>query len=96
MIINERTHLLIEDILGSKARIKILKELAINSELTISQIIKQTRLNHSNALRHLEFLKYLDLVQEKKFGRIKIFRYKIENLKARSLKNFIEIWERNY
>jgi len=35
----------------------------------------------------------MNLVQEKHFGRIKIYRYKIENIKARSLSKFINIWE---
>ena len=87
---------LIEDLLGSRARVKILKTLAIYEELTISLIIKKTRLNYSCVLKHLNFLKMNNLIQEKKFGRIKIFRYKSENMKARSLKNFIEIWEGGY
>ena len=98
----------IEDLLGSKARIKILKSLALNGELNISLIISKTRLNHSNVLKHLEILKNLNvlkhlnllesynLIQKKKFGRIKIYRYKDENIKARSLKKFIQIWEGLY
>jgi len=94
MIIDEQTernH--IEDLLGSKARIKILKMLAKNNELNISLIITKTNLNHKNVLKHLNFLKSLNFVQEKKFGRIKIYRYKNENIRARYLKKFIEFWE---
>jgi len=87
---------LIEDLLGSRARVKILKALAINEELTISLIIKKTKLNYNNVSKHLDYLKIVDLVQEKKFGRIKIYRFKSENLKARSFKNFIKIWEERY
>jgi len=83
----------IENLLGSRAKIKILKTLAANSELSITQIIRNTKLNHSSVKFHLNHLKLLNLVQEKNFGRIKIFRYKNENLKAKSLKKFIEIWE---
>ncbi|HEY0087395.1 MAG TPA: winged helix-turn-helix domain-containing protein [Candidatus Lokiarchaeia archaeon] len=86
----------VEDILGSKARIKILKILAKNKELNISLIISKTHLNHANVIKHLNFLKSCNLIQEKIFGRIKIYRYKIENIKARSLKKFIEIWERDF
>lgn len=86
----------IEDLLGSKARIKILKSLAFNSELNISSIISKTRLNHSNVLKHLNLLESYNLIQKKKFGRIKIYRYKDENIKARSLKKFIQIWEGSY
>ena len=86
----------IEELLGSKARLRILRILAKNNELNISLIINKTRLNHSNVLKHLETLKNLDIVQEKKFGRIKIYRYKGENIKARYLKKFIEIWEGDF
>lgn len=86
----------IEDILGSRARVKILKTLAINEELTISLIINKTRLNHSCVIKHLNYLKTINLIQEKKFGRIKIFRFKLENMKARSFKNFVQIWEGDF
>lgn len=92
-MINIEKKYLIEELLGSKARVKILKSLALNEELTLSLIISKTKLNYSNVVKHLNYLKDLNLVQEKKFGRIKIFRYKIENVKARSLKKFIDIWE---
>ncbi|MFX0000688.1 MAG: winged helix-turn-helix domain-containing protein [Candidatus Hodarchaeota archaeon] len=84
---------LVEDLFGSRARVKILKTLAKNEELTISLIISKTRLNYSCVLKHLNYLKMINLIQEKKFGRIKIFRYKLENVKARSFRKFLEIWE---
>jgi predicted transcriptional regulator len=86
----------VEKVLGSRARIKILKLLAFRNELSITQIIKKTNLNHSCVNKHLKFLESLNIIHEKRFGRIKIFRFKIENIKARSLKNFIEIWESEF
>ena len=83
----------IEDLLGSRARVKILKALTIHEELTITLLIKKTRLNHTNVRKHLDYLKTVGLVEEKAFGRIKIFRYKLENMKARAFKNLIELWE---
>ena len=83
----------IENLLGSRARVKILKILAKNKELSISQIIKRTKLNHTCVKDHLTYLKSNNLVQEKIFGRIRIYRYKFENIRAKSLSKFIEIWE---
>ena len=83
----------VEDLLGSRARVKILKALAINEELTISLLIKKTKLNHVNVSKHLNYLISVDLVQEKQFGRIRIFRFKLENIIARAFKNFIGIVE---
>lgn len=82
-----------EDILSSKGRVKILKLLALKNEMNISNIVKKTGLNHSSVKDHLIFLKDIDFIQEKQFGRIRIYRYKLENLKARALKNLIVYWE---
>ena len=84
------------NIFGSKARVKIIRLLAKECELNISRIIDKTKLNHKIVSKHLNILKNLGLIQEKIFGRIKIFRYKIENLRAKSLKTFIEIWEGDF
>jgi len=83
----------IENLLGSRARVKILKLLAKNKEMSISQIIRDAKLNHTSVKYHLACLKSYNLVQEKIFGRIKIYRYKFENIRAKSLGNFIKIWE---
>ncbi len=85
----------IEEIFASKGRSKIIKLLALTDEMNISDIVKKTRLNHQGVMRHLEFLESHNVVQEKKFGRIRIFRLKTENLKTRSLKKLIEFWERD-
>ena len=82
----------LDQVFSSKGKAKILEILAINSELNISEIVKRSLLNHSNVVQHLNYLIGINFIQEKKFGRIRIFRYKIENIKARALKKMIEIW----
>ena len=82
----------LDQVFSSKGKAKILEILAINSELNISEIVKRSSLNHSNVVQHLNYLIGINFIQEKKFGRIRIFRYKIENIKARALKKMIEIW----
>ncbi len=88
-----RDEFTVEDLLGSRARVKILNVLAINKELTISLLIKKTKLNHVIVSKHLKYLISVDLVQEKLFGRIRIFRFKLEDIVARAFKNFISIVE---
>jgi len=83
----------IEDIFCSKGRTKIIKTLALNKELNISKIIKNTNLNHSAVMNHLRFLIKINLIQEKSFGRIKIYRFREENLKAHCIKKMIELLE---
>ncbi len=83
----------IEDVFSSRGRIKILKELAISNELNISELCRRVDLNHSSTKAHLEVLLKTGLIEEKKFGRIKIYRYRIEDLRARSLRSLINLWE---
>ncbi|MBD3159666.1 MAG: ArsR family transcriptional regulator [Candidatus Lokiarchaeota archaeon] len=83
----------IEEVFSSKGRMKIIKELALSQELNISELCKRVSLNHSTTKSHLEALMDADLVEEKVFGRIKIYRYRIEDLRARSIKNLIDLWQ---
>ncbi|MFW9922235.1 MAG: ArsR/SmtB family transcription factor [Candidatus Thorarchaeota archaeon] len=90
---NKNIDAAIEDVLSSKGRIMILKTLAEEEEMNISAIARIANLNHSTTTQHLEFLTKAGLIQEKRFGRIKIFRYCVEDIKARSLKRLFEIWQ---
>ena len=83
----------IEDIFCSRGRTKIIKLLALRDELNISKIVELTGLNHLSVKSHLFYFKEINFVQEKKYGRIRIYRFKTENLKAKALKNLIEFWE---
>lgn len=83
----------IEDVFASKGRTKIIKILVINQETNISNIVKLTGLNHSSVKQHLEFLLKTELIEEKCFGRIKIYRFRDENMKGKAIKNLIEFWE---
>jgi len=84
----------IEDIFSSRGRIKIIKELAASNELLISELCRRVGLNHSSTKSHLKVLMRSGLIEEKKHGsRIKIYRYKIEDLRARSLRSLFNLWE---
>lgn len=77
----------------SRARIKILRALAPNQEFSISQIIKITKFSRSIVEKHLDYFLSNNLIQEKISDRIKLYTSKIGNIRATSLKEFLEIWE---
>ena len=83
----------IEDVFQSKGRIKILKILSKEGELNISEIARRAHINHNSTRYHLNFLVKANVIQEKKFGRIRIYRFQIENIRVRAIKNLFEIWE---
>ncbi len=90
--INISKKLSLEVVFSSIGRAKILELLAKNNEMNISEIIRRTSLNHASATRHLKSLGDLGFIQEKIFGRIKIYRFRSEDINARALKNLITLW----
>ena len=62
-----------EEILGSKGRIRVLKVLSESGELNISEVSRRTGLNYTSVERHLMKLKKMDLLKEKRYGKIRIF-----------------------
>jgi DNA-binding transcriptional ArsR family regulator len=88
-----RTSIPVEEILSSKGRVKIIKTLLKNSELSISEIVKLTRLNHNSVEQHLNLLKHAGLVCEKNFGRIRIYSIRNENLVVKAMRSFVSLWD---
>lgn len=80
---------LFENLFYSKGRAKIIRILALEGELNISKLITISGLNHSIVISHLDILKSCDLVEEKRFGRTRIYRFKEENFRARAIKNLV-------
>lgn len=82
----------LEKVFSSRGRAKILELLAQYDEMNISEIIRRTNLNHSSACSHLKALEELGFIQEKIFGRIKIYRFRTEDINARALKKLVLLW----
>lgn len=65
---------LLEEALSSKGRVRVLRVLMEAGELNASEIARRANLNYSTALSHLLALKRVGLVEERKYGRIRIFK----------------------
>jgi len=62
-------------------------------ELNISEITRRSRLSHSAAARHLEFLTRSGILTEKRFNRIRIFRVDQSSPLAEVLMKFYTDWK---
>ncbi len=82
----------LEDLLSTKLRIKILKNLAHHGELNISALVKETVSNHSAIIKNIHFLKEKELIEEKFFGRIHMVRLRNETLLGKVISNFFSIF----
>jgi DNA-binding transcriptional ArsR family regulator len=84
----------VEDIFSSKGRVKVLKSLAERGEMNISDITRKTNLNHTTTAAHLRRLCDLGIVEEKKFGRIRIFRFRKEDPRAWAIQTLFESFKK--
>ena len=62
-----------EEILGSKGRVRVLEVLTESGELNISEVSRRTGLNYTSVERPLMKLKTMGLLNEKRYGKIRIF-----------------------
>ena len=83
----------LEELFSSRGRVRILFILIKAGELNISEISRRAKLNYTTVAKHLEFLTQSGLLEEKHFGRIKIYRFKQETIFGRALKNLFELWD---
>ena len=61
-----------EELMGSRGRIRVLKVLAESGELNISEVGRRTGMNYTSVERHLEALREMGLLREKRYGKIRI------------------------
>ena len=80
----------LEEILGSRARVRILGYLLRVGESNITRISRETGVHHSVARRYLEELSRLGMVEEISIGRMRIYRVVWSNIRVRLLKSLIE------
>jgi len=80
-------------ILSSTGRIKILTVLSHVGELHLTEIAKQTDQSYSSTERHLEDLSDAAIVEEHDYGRVRMFKLKLDNPRAKILKQLILEWD---
>ncbi len=73
---------LVQTILGSRGKTKILLLLAEYGQLNITRLLKYTGLHHKLLEKHLQELKQLGLIEEEKIGRVRYFSLRFDNPKV--------------
>ncbi len=90
---DDRKNNIIENILGSRGKVKILKTIYSLGEANITRIVRETRMNHKLVSKHLESLVKAGFLVEKIYGRIKIYSINFSNPKTILLKDIFNTLE---
>ncbi|MFB3888135.1 MAG: ArsR/SmtB family transcription factor [Candidatus Bathyarchaeia archaeon] len=83
----------IENVFSSKPRMKILKLIARLGELNVSDIARRIGVNFTTTSRHLKILEEEGILQQRVYGRIRMYRFNQSSPKARAVQNLLDAWE---
>ena len=72
-----------EELLGSRGRIRVLRVLTESGELNITEVARRAGMNYTSVKRHLEALRGMGLLREKRYGKIRIFEVTFRTLDIR-------------
>jgi DNA-binding transcriptional ArsR family regulator len=76
-----------EELMGSRGRIRVLKVLAESGELNISEVGRRTGMNYTSVERHLEALREMGLLREKRYGKIRIYEALFKTISVKFERN---------
>jgi DNA-binding transcriptional ArsR family regulator len=85
----------IEEVFSSKPRMKILKLVARLGALNVSDIARRINLNFATTNQHLKLLEAEGILQQRVYGRIRMYKFNEGSAKARVVQNLLEAWEQN-
>jgi len=72
---------------------KILKLIARLGELNVSDIARRIGVNFTTTSRHLRVLEEEGILQQRVYGRIRMYRFNQASPKAKVVLDLIEVWE---
>ncbi len=78
---------------SSRSRVKILKLIFELGALNVSDIARRTGLNFTATDKHLRLLEAEGVLQERTYGRVRMYRFNESSSKAKAIQNLFEVWE---
>ncbi len=83
----------IEAVFSSKPRMKILTLIAQLGALNVSDIARRINLNYTTTNQHLKLLEAEGVLQQRVYGRIRMYKFNQSSSKAKAVQNLIDTWE---
>jgi len=84
----------LEEVLSSKSRMKILKLIYQLGQLNVSDVARRLKLNFVSTSKHLKLLESEGILQERTYGRVRMYRFNDGSAKTKALQNLLDVWEK--
>ena len=85
----------LEEVLSSKSRMKILKLIYQLGQLNVSDVARRLKLNFASTSKHLKLLESEGILQERTYGRVRMYRFNESSAKAKAVQNLLDVWEKS-
>ena len=85
----------LEEVFSSKLRMKIIKLIYNLGSLNITDVARRINANFASTAENLEVLEAEGILQERVYGRIRMYRFNEGSAKAKAVQNLIEVWEQS-
>jgi len=85
----------LEDVFSSKLRMKMLKLIFELGSLNVSDIARRLNTNFTSAAEHLKLLAAEDILEERLYGRVRMYRFKEGSMKALAVQKLIKAWQQS-
>ncbi len=83
----------IEEVFSSKSRMKILKLIYKLGQLNVSDVARRLKLNYASTSEHLKVLESEGILQERTYGRVRMYRFNEGSGKAKAVQTLLDAWE---
>jgi predicted transcriptional regulator len=84
----------LEEVFSSKSRMKILKLIYQLGQLNVSDVARRLKLNFTSTSGHLKVLESEGILQERTYGRVRMYRFNEGSVKGKAVVALIEAWEK--
>jgi DNA-binding transcriptional ArsR family regulator len=84
----------LEEVFSSKPRMKILRLIYTLGSLNVSDVARRVKMNYAATAEHLKVLEAEGVLQERTYGRVRMYRFNEGSAKAKAVAGLIEAWEK--
>lgn len=84
----------LEEVFSSKSRMKILKLIYQMGQLNVSDVARRLKINFASTSGHLKVLESEGILEERTYGRVRMYRFCEGSAKAKAAAALIEAWEK--
>lgn len=82
----------LEELLSSRVRIRVLNFLIRVKEVNITELVRALDINHSIASKQIDVLKRYGIVEERRYGRVRMIRLKLEDPRVKKLEELFVVF----